>query len=141
MNVYVESSALAAWLFGENEANRVREVLSGAKRVISSELTLIECDRAVIRALTLGAATERQATERQGRLAAASAPWVRLRIGTEVVERCRRPFPVEPVRTLDAIHLASALLARSAVPDLVVLSLDDRVRLNAKRLGFPILPR
>lgn len=58
----------------------------------------------------------------------------------EIVERSRRPFPVEPIRTLDAIHLASALVLRVAFPDLVVLSLDRRLRASAQELGFEILP-
>lgn len=44
------------------------------------------------------------------------------------------------MRTLTAIHLASALAARSAIPDLVLLSLDERVRGVATRLQFSVLP-
>jgi hypothetical protein len=36
------------------------------------------------------------------------------------------------------MHLATALVARSAVAGLAVLSLDDRVRRAATRLGFPV---
>ncbi len=57
-----------------------------------------------------------------------------------VVERSRQPFPVEPVRSLDAIHLSSALEARRALPGLHVLSLDDRVRQNALKPGFEVVP-
>ena len=52
-----------------------------------------------------------------------------------VLARALQPFPVA-VRTLDAIHLASALVLRQAVPDLVVLTADDRLRTNATLLGF-----
>jgi len=53
----------------------------------------------------------------------------------------RRPFPKEPVRTLDAIHLATALLGQSLVPDLELLSLDDRVRGPAAVMGLRLMPR
>jgi predicted nucleic acid-binding protein len=56
------------------------------------------------------------------------------------VERARQPFPGEPIRTLDAIHLASALLARTALVGLALLSLDDRVRKAGKKLGLDIIP-
>ena len=46
----------------------------------------------------------------------------------------------EPLRTLDALHLASALSARSSAPGLVFLTLDERLRKNAKLLGFGLLP-
>jgi len=73
-------------------------------------------------------------------LAASAARWGLLRIDVEVVERARRPFPGEPIRSLDAIHLASALAARAAVPDLSVLSLDRRVRAGARGLGLSVVP-
>jgi len=44
------------------------------------------------------------------------------------------------VRSLDAIHLASALSARPVLPEMRVLSLDTRVRENALKLGFEVLP-
>jgi hypothetical protein len=46
----------------------------------------------------------------------------------------------EPLRTLDAIHLPAALVARSAVAALALLGLDDRIRGAAKRLGLPAQP-
>lgn len=49
-------------------------------------------------------------------------------------------FPAEPVRTLDALHLASALFLNEFVPSLAVLSADDRIRNNAAQLGFAVLP-
>jgi hypothetical protein len=56
------------------------------------------------------------------------------------VDRARRPFPAEPIRTLDAIHLATASLAHSLVPDMAVLSLDGRLRASARQMGLELLP-
>jgi hypothetical protein len=39
-----------------------------------------------------------------------------------------------------ALHIGSALVARSAVPGLRLLSLDERIRENAERLGFETVP-
>lgn len=55
-------------------------------------------------------------------------------------ERARRPFPREPIRTLDAIHLAFALLARSLVPGARLLSLDERLRASGEELGLSVSP-
>jgi len=54
----------------------------------------------------------------------------------------RRGFAkaVEPLRTLDALHVASVLAARSAIPNIALLSLDGRVRENGVALGFDVLP-
>jgi hypothetical protein len=140
VNLYAESSAVLAWLLGEAAGAQVREVLAGAVLVIASDLTLIECDRVLIRATTLGDISEATAADRRAHLNAAAAHWHVLRIGAEIVDRARQPFPGEPVRTLDAIHLASTLAARSAVPGLELLSLDDRIRTVARRLGLPLQP-
>ena len=140
MSLYAESSAVLAWLLGDPEGMRVRELLAAADIVVSSDLTLIECDRVLTRAVALGEMAEAAAASRRAILSAASANWVLLRIDEEIRDRARRPFPLEPVRTLDAIHLASSLLARAAVPDISLLSLDERVRSNGRGLGFTLLP-
>ena len=139
-NLYAESSAALTWLLGEPRGHEARGLLAAAKRVLTSELTLIECDRALIRAETLGDLSAARRSELAGVLRAAAAGWDVLKIDDEVVGRARLPFPQEPIRTLDAIHLASALVARSTVRHLAVLSFDDRIRAAARRLGLDILP-
>lgn len=138
--MYAESSAVLAWLRGEEQGTECARILSASTWVVASDLTLMECDRVLIRALALGEATEAETSVRQAQLRTAAASWQILRIGPEVVDRVRQPLPAEPVRTLDAIHLASAQLARSAIPDVALLSLDDRIRKCAGELGLPLQP-
>lgn len=140
MNLYVESSAVLAWLLDEPGAAIIRQTLAEAETVLASDLTLIECERVLHRAAALGELSEAEAADRRAYLAKAAMHWHILRIGPEVVDRARRPFPGDPIRTLDAIHLASALVARSAVAGLALLSLDDRIRVVGKRLGLTLLP-
>jgi hypothetical protein len=66
--------------------------------------------------------------------------WQVLRIAREIVDRARQPSPGEPIRTPDAIHLASVLVERTALSGLKLLSLDDRVRRAARALGLKVLP-
>ena len=109
MNLYAESSAVLAWLLGDTDGESVREALSGAEIVLASQLTLIECSRILIRAGATGRLTEGQAADREARLRQVEPHWTLLEIDAEIVERARRPFPLEPIRILDAVHLASAL--------------------------------
>ncbi len=141
MNIYAESSAVLAWLLGEAAGRRVREVLRRAELVMASDLVLIECDRVLIRAVKLGEIDESTAADRRAHLNAAAAHWHLCRLSLDIVDRARRPFPSEPVRTLDAIHLASALAVRSTVPSVELLSLDDRIRRASEQLGFRLQPR
>ena len=140
MNIYAESSAVLAWLLGEEAGQFVRDVLRRAELVMASDLTLVECDRVLIRAVTTGEIEEAAAADRRARLNAAAGHWHLWRVGSDIIERARHPFPAEPVRTLDAIHLASALAVRSAVPGVELLRLDARFRRAAKQLGFHVLP-
>ena len=140
MNVYAESSAVLAWLLGEETGHSVREALQHAELVMASDLTLVECDRVLIRAVTTREIDEATAADRRAHLNAAASHWHLWRVTPDIIERARHPFPAEPIRTLDAIHLASALAVRSAVTGLELLSLDDRIRRAAKQLGFHVHP-
>jgi hypothetical protein len=140
VSVYAESSAILAWLLDEASGSVIRRELTEATTIFASDLTLIETDRVLLRAAALGELTAAEVADRHAYLVAAAAHWHLLRISPDVVERARQPFPGEPIRTLDAIHLASALLARSTAPGLDVLSLDDRIRKSARLLGIGVRP-
>jgi predicted nucleic acid-binding protein len=138
MNLYVESSAIVSRLLGQSNGAFVQDILERTENVFSSELLLVECDRALVRAESAGLLSAAQAAGQRAILNHESAYWTLLRIEGEVVERARRAFPVEPVRTLDALHLASLLIVRSIFADAEVLSFDERIRANATALGFQL---
>jgi hypothetical protein len=140
VNLYAESSAVLAWLLDEVSATDVRRLLAAADIIVASDLTLIECDRVLLRAAALGELSEAEAADRRAHLTLAASHWQVLRIGAEIVDRARLPFPGEPIRTLDAIHLAAALAGRAAIAGLAILSLDTRVCTAAKRLGLQVVP-
>jgi hypothetical protein len=55
-----------------------------------------------------------------------------------LLARVRGPFPVEPIRTLDAVHLATAELLGEQPVLVVVVTRDSRVRENAEALGYSV---
>jgi len=55
-----------------------------------------------------------------------------------VLERAGRPFPIEPIRTLDAIHLATIELMGETPQLVTVVTRDKRVASNARALGHAI---
>ena len=58
--------------------------------------------------------------------------------GLRVLARVRRPFPVEPVRTLDGVHLATAESLGEPPQLVTVVTRDARVRDNARALGYAV---
>ena len=140
MTLYAETSAVLRWLFDEARAEEILERLRTAEKVLCSRLTFVEAQRAIRRAVVTRAVSEAEGAEVRSVLAQAGARWAILEVSAEVASRAEQSFPVEPVRTLDALHLASALVLRQSVPDLAFLSTDLRVRRNASQLGFEVVP-
>lgn len=138
--LYVESSAVLTWLFDEPRTPAVLEALEAAATVVSSELTTIECARTIHRLAARGLITDAQAAAMLATYQAAAVQWDRLEIRERVTTIAASRFPVEPIRALDAIHLASAMVAREVWREVAVLSLDERVRANAARLGLGVTP-
>lgn len=140
MTLYAETSALLSWFFSEARGDAVRRALDGASAVVASELVGFELERALIRNIVEGRLTETGAARLRALMARTMSRWSVVAITSEVLASGRSRFPKEPVRALDAIHLGTLLVTRTSVPDLQVLSLDDRVRDNARLLGFTVLP-
>ena len=134
--LYLETSALLHWLLGQSRAAEVRRAVDRAEVVLTSMLTIAEVERVLIRAETQKAIRGGDGRRLRGLLNRAQASWMRMAVSAEVLVRASRPFPVEPVCTLDAIHLATALEFASSYPDLCVLSFDRRVEENAEALGL-----
>jgi predicted nucleic acid-binding protein len=138
--VYAESSAVLAWLLAESSGEVAERVISRADQVVTSLLTLVECCRGLARARLLGRITVQQERAAVQMLESRAAGWNVLDMAASVADRGRGAFPHEPVRTLDALHLATAAVFLEALGSLTMLSFDDRVRQNAAALGMPIVP-
>ena len=72
------------------------------------------------------------------RMVEIEARWTRMEVTPEVLERASQPLGTV-VRTLDAIHLASALLLRDSAFDIVFATHDRQQALAARALGFVVV--
>lgn len=134
--IYLETSALLSWLLGQSGGATVRAEIDRAEVVVTSIVTPLEAERALARSLRTDALSEVDVRRARGALARARASWIVMTLTDEVAARAGAAFPVEPVRTLDAIHLATALRFVEAFPDLRLLTLDRRVAANGSALGL-----
>jgi len=62
---------------------------------------------------------------------------VLLELSPEILARALEPFPM-PVRTLDALHLATAIYLRDQPNEIEFASFDHRLRTGARALGVPL---
>jgi predicted nucleic acid-binding protein len=131
---YMESSALVAALV-EHDAVGIRRISPGTQ-LVTSALTLAEAGRAIIRARATGRLTAQQEQAAVRALRTFERRCFILEVHRAVLDRVRRPFPVEPIRTLDAVHLATAELLGEAPQLVTIVTRDRRVRENATALGY-----
>ncbi|MDQ3660086.1 MAG: PIN domain-containing protein [Actinomycetota bacterium] len=105
---------------------------------VSNELTRLECLRTIDRArVPLGLADRVVARHRADVLEALSAFHL-VSLDERVLERASEPFPTL-LGSLDAIHLASGLLARSAFEQLAFATHDQELAVAATAVGFEVL--
>lgn len=140
MILYAESSAVITWVLSEERESEIENALAEAELIISSDLTMLECERVLVRGSAVGELSGGELNRRQVMLRTAAQHWMLLSFDSPVIERAQRPFPNEPVRTLDALHLAFALEAGQMIPDVRILSLDRRIRKAARDLGMEVCP-
>jgi len=133
---YIESSALVAALL-EQDAEALKSLRARARQ-ITSALTLAEAARAIVRARVgerLTPDVERAAVRALRRF---ERRCYVVAVTDDVLARVRRPFPVEPVRTLDAVHIATVELLAEPPQLMSIVKRDHRVRENAKALGYSV---
>jgi len=133
---YVETSALLAALLEGDEA--ARKSMRAKGRRVTSALTVAEGTRAILRARVTARLSPEQARAAMGGLRRFERRCFVVALTDSVLTRVGQPFPVEPIRTLDAIHLATVGLLGEP-PDIVtVITRDHRVRDNAAALGYAV---
>lgn len=134
--LYIETSAILAWLFSEPNSHEVREQMDQADIVATSTLSLLETERVIFRAVNQDLLEPDDGQRLRELFKETSSGWVLMEITREIREGASQPFPVEPVRSLDAIHLATALEFNKIYPGLKVLSFDKRINDNIPSLGL-----
>jgi predicted nucleic acid-binding protein len=134
LNVYVDSSVLLRIVLGEPHRLRIWPTITNA---VSSELIRLECLRTIDRArIRLGLEDRKVAKYRADMLEAVEA-FSLVALDSIVLERASEPFPTA-LGSLDAIHLASALLVRDSLDGLVFATHDDELATAALAIGFQV---
>lgn len=134
--VYAETSAVLGWLLGEQDPLQPAAAIDSAEKIVTSVLTLLEASRGILRAANERRLEGAHAFHLRGLLTRAASAWDLMEITADIRARAAEPFPFEPVRTLDAIHLATALEFAKVFPEISVLTLDERISANLEPLGL-----
>ncbi len=136
MTIYLDTSVVLRALLGDGQ----RLPKWGAwDRAYSSELMGVEARRALDRLRLEQALDDEGVADAHDALAATERAIGEIRLTAAVLRRAGQSMPTV-VKTLDAIHLASALLfAERRDADLVFGTHDSRQATAARALGFRVL--
>lgn len=106
---------------------------------ITSAMFTVEARRTIDRLRLTRAYDDIQLADAMTQLLAIERSLPFLAVSEDVLERASRPMPTT-VRTLDAIHLASAALIRDRMlPNLVFATHDRQQAIGARVLGFDVI--
>lgn len=131
---YIETSALLSALL--EQASDVKRTLRASGRRVTSALTVAESYRAIVRARSTGRLTAAQERAVVRALQTFLARCDLVAVTDVVLTRAGRPFPSEPIRTLDAIHLATAEILGEPPQLVTIVTCDERVARNARAMGY-----
>lgn len=135
MRVYFDSSVVLRVVLGER--GRLVE-WSRASEAVTSEITRVECLRVIDRLRVAGGMDDRELARRRAAALKVLHGFELVRLNRAVLERAAEPFPMQ-IRTLDALHLASALLVRTRYPALRFATHDADLATAALAEGLPVI--
>jgi predicted nucleic acid-binding protein len=136
MHAYVDSSVLLRKVLGETGP---LEEFSRASYFVSSELLRVECLRTMQRLRISGKLNDEEMAGRSKILHQAFQHFEFVEVSRDVLDRASESFPTS-LGTLDALHLASAILwQRQEQRELTILTHDSELGLAARALGFEVL--
>jgi predicted nucleic acid-binding protein len=135
VNAYVDTSALLRFVLRED--GRLDDLRS-YDGLVSSELLAVESHRTIDRMRIQGSLS----TEEAGDYRKVLAEWLEsidlVLLRAPVLSRASEPMPT-PLGTLDALHLATALVWRERVGALgVIVTHDTALGLAARTFGFDV---
>jgi predicted nucleic acid-binding protein len=136
---YFDTSVLVKCYVAEQGTHEALS-LTGRHAVLSSAIAPIEVTSALRRQEAAGGLTRRQCDRALQRFRADRAHWTLLELDRHVLARAESVVGVAPVRTLDALHLASALVFQTEA-DLQppFITGDAQQRRAAEALGLNVV--
>jgi len=138
--IYLDTSWLVKLFVEEDDAAAVRRVVQRDGTVLVSEVSFVEFHSAVARRRREGALSQRASGSIVRRFRSEWPDRSRVAVSTDVIVRAAALVTDHALRSIDAIHLASALLVASGAPEPVRLGASDRRLLAAARAeGLPVL--
>ena len=125
--LYLDTSAVLRAVLERGTTSDIERRIRAAPVLITSRLSLVESARALLRLQLHADISEARLLDTER---AIDALWARCELWEltpSVCDLAQRVAPRRPLRSLDALHLATYVLARRKIADLELLSVDERL--------------
>ena len=126
--VYLDTSAVLRAVLETGSTPEVEKQLREADALITSRLALVESARAIHHLRLAGHVPESRLADAEREIAAVWARCDLWELTSAVCEAARHLAPSTPLRTLDALHLATFVAARRRISGLELLTVDERLQ-------------
>ena len=126
--LYLDTSAVLRAVLETGTTPVIEERIGAARVLVASRLSLVESCRAFVRLRAAGGIAEARLVDAERDVAAI---WSRCELWEMTRSVCETACAVaaaQPLRALDAIHLATFVLARRRLEGLELLTADERLR-------------
>ncbi|HUY26691.1 MAG TPA: type II toxin-antitoxin system VapC family toxin [Candidatus Binataceae bacterium] len=126
--LYLDTSAVLRAILENGTSPELEARIASAPALITSRLSVVESSRAIHRLRQLGQLGEAQLADAQREIDALWARCELWELTQSVCEMARWVSPGKGLRTLDALHLATFVLAREKIASLELLTTDIRLQ-------------
>lgn len=130
--LYLDTSAVLRAVLETGTTPEVEARIRGARPLVISRLAQVEAARALLRLRREGRLAETRLADAERELAGLWAHCEIWELTPAVCEAARHVAPGHPLRTLDALHLATYLEARRRIEGLEMLTVDARLETAAR---------
>ena len=138
--LFWDTSALVPLFVKENRSADVRAVIRDDPEVLTAAITSLEVTSALWRRRHAGTLPLADQERAERTFAQVSTRWTEIAQSPQVMESALRLFARHSLRSLDALQLASALIAAPTPGLLPFVTLDKKLAAAARAEGFPVLP-
>jgi predicted nucleic acid-binding protein len=126
--LYLDTSAALRAILERGTTPRIEERIRSARALITSRLSQVEAARALYRLQSLSRVRETELADARRQLDALWARCELWELTRSVCDLACQIAPAKPLRSLDALHLATYIIARRKIAGLVLLTADERLQ-------------
>jgi predicted nucleic acid-binding protein len=135
-----DTSALIPLMLEEAESERMRQLLAEDGAIAISTITPLEIASTLWRRRHAGLLSVDQHHEAEAMFAELSARWSEVAQTSLILKTALRAVTRHPLRTLDAIQLAAAIVLCDEPSCMTLVTLDKDLATAARAEGFTVLP-